>query len=234
MPAFGRTDEQKKQHRERSQPFNRSRFGLLEKKRDYVLRASDYKQKQQRLKILRSKASQKNEDEFYFGMVKQTTKNGLATKTRGNESLGQDVTKILKTQDAAYIQTVSAIERQKLANLLSNQHSAVSDKSGSHAVFVDSLDEAAQVDPDAQHHRIDVLIERLEELDSTELDETLASQRAKLVREIEARQDRLAKLHVLEKEVALHRNLQTKGSRKLMGKDADGTPKYKWKQERKR
>jgi U3 small nucleolar RNA-associated protein 11 len=43
---------------------------LLEKHQDYVKRARDYHSKQDRLKILKSKAVARNKDEFYFGMVR--------------------------------------------------------------------------------------------------------------------------------------------------------------------
>lgn len=47
-------------------------MGLLEKHKDYVLRARDYNKKQKRLRALQLKAAFKNPDEFYFKM--QTTK----------------------------------------------------------------------------------------------------------------------------------------------------------------
>ena len=57
--------------------MGRSHLGLLEKKKDYLLRSKDYHSKQKRLKALKEKASLKNPDEFYFGMVKSQLKNGI-------------------------------------------------------------------------------------------------------------------------------------------------------------
>lgn len=63
----------RRNHKERSQLSQRSRLGILEKHKDYVLRAKDYHSKQDRIQRLRQKASDRNKDEFYFGMVKQKT-----------------------------------------------------------------------------------------------------------------------------------------------------------------
>jgi U3 small nucleolar RNA-associated protein 11 len=68
-----------------------------------VLRARDYKSKQNRLKKLREKAAFRNKDEFYWGMVKGQTKGGVAVGDRGNESLSVDVVRLLKTQDVGYV-----------------------------------------------------------------------------------------------------------------------------------
>jgi len=56
-------------HKERSQPAHRRRLGILEKHKDYVERAKDYHNKEKHLHNLRRKASMRNPDEFYFGMI---------------------------------------------------------------------------------------------------------------------------------------------------------------------
>lgn len=63
----------RRNHKERSQPTHRKKFGLLEKHKDYVQRARDHHSKRDRIKRLREKALDRNKDEFYFGMVKGRT-----------------------------------------------------------------------------------------------------------------------------------------------------------------
>lgn len=63
-----------RKHLERSQPAARQKYGLLEKHKDYVLRARNYHAKQEKLKILREKARLKNDDEFYHAMINAKTK----------------------------------------------------------------------------------------------------------------------------------------------------------------
>lgn len=65
---------QRRNHRERAQPQERSKWGLLEKRKDYKLRAADHKIKKRKIKALQQKASERNEDEFYFAMVNGQSK----------------------------------------------------------------------------------------------------------------------------------------------------------------
>ncbi len=52
----------------------RCQQGLLEKHKDYILRARDFQRKQGALKQLRHKAAARNPDEFYFAMQQSKTK----------------------------------------------------------------------------------------------------------------------------------------------------------------
>ena len=63
----------RRNHKERSQLAHRTRLGILEKHKDYVLRARDFHSKQDRLTRLRQKAAERNRDEFYFGMKGERT-----------------------------------------------------------------------------------------------------------------------------------------------------------------
>ncbi|EME85248.1 uncharacterized protein MYCFIDRAFT_85232 [Pseudocercospora fijiensis CIRAD86] len=103
---------QRRNHRERDQPEERKKWGLLEKRKDYKLRAADHKSKQAKIKALAQKASERNEDEFYFGMVNAQSRGGVKVAKRGAEnaggttgSLDVDVVKLMKTQDLGYLRT---------------------------------------------------------------------------------------------------------------------------------
>jgi U3 small nucleolar RNA-associated protein 11 len=108
----------RRSHRERPQPYSRTNRGLLEKRKDYVLRSQDYKRKQATLKRLSEKASERNPDEFYYGMVNERTVNGVAVADRpGSKALSVKEVRPLKMQDGAYIRTIRNIERRKFENL---------------------------------------------------------------------------------------------------------------------
>ncbi|KAL7620462.1 hypothetical protein AAE478_009457 [Parahypoxylon ruwenzoriense] len=111
---------QRRVHRERAQPQERQRLGLLEKHKDYSLRAKDFNKKKAQLRSLRQKAADRNEDEFYFGMMSRRgpsssalTRGESAKKwtgtvdgDRGNRALDLDAVRLLKTQDVGYVRTV--------------------------------------------------------------------------------------------------------------------------------
>ncbi|KZP25422.1 u3 small nucleolar RNA-associated protein 11 [Athelia psychrophila] len=117
MTSSLRNSLHRRNHKERSQLANRSRFGLLEKHKDYVLRARDYHSKQDRLTRLKQKATERNKDEFYFGMNKEKTQGGVHIKERGNAALPVDIVKVLKTQDENYIRTMRTAGLKKIDKL---------------------------------------------------------------------------------------------------------------------
>ncbi|KAL8657784.1 MAG: hypothetical protein Q9226_001569 [Calogaya cf. arnoldii] len=144
---------QRRNHKERAQPAHREKWGILEKHKDYALRAKDYNEKKKRLKILREKAAERNPDEFSYSMLSsKTDKHGRKIQDRGNVSLGQDAVKLLKTQDAGYIRTViqqtrrtrEKMEQEYLlmsggsVKVLGGEDGA---EQGNHVVFADNTEE---------------------------------------------------------------------------------------------
>ncbi|OCH96422.1 small-subunit processome [Obba rivulosa] len=116
----------RRNHKERSQLSHRSRLGILEKHKDYVLRARDYHSKKDRLHRLRQKAADRNKDEFYFAMTRQKTQGGVHIQDRGNAALPTDIVKVLKTQDENYLRTMRAVGLKKI-DKIKGQLSALAD-----------------------------------------------------------------------------------------------------------
>ncbi|KAF9056585.1 small-subunit processome [Panaeolus papilionaceus] len=114
MTSSLRNSLHRRNHKERSQLAHRAKFGLLEKHKDYVKRAKDYHEKQDRLTRLKQKAALRNKDEFYFAMTKEKTQGGVRIKDRGNAALPTDMVKVLKTQDENYVRTMRASNQKKI------------------------------------------------------------------------------------------------------------------------
>ena len=133
-------------HKERAQPNDRRRFGLLEKHKDYVERATDYKKKQSQLKLLRKKASSKNPDEFYFEMNNSQTRKGVHEKI-SESSTDKGVIDLMKTQDSGYILTKKAVDDKRIHRLCESLHMIGERQSLVHKVFVDNTDEVERFDP---------------------------------------------------------------------------------------
>jgi U3 small nucleolar RNA-associated protein 11 len=139
MSSTMRNAIQRRNHKERAQPLARDRWGLLEKRKDYKLRAADHKAKRAKLKILREKATNRNPDEFAFGMLSAKTRGGVKIGDRGNKALGHETVLLLKGQDASYIKTMlnkTRRERQKVEEQVGGMEG-----DGRTRVFVDSVEE---------------------------------------------------------------------------------------------
>ncbi|KAF9179264.1 UTP11-like, U3 small nucleolar ribonucleoprotein [Haplosporangium sp. Z 767] len=106
----------RRNHKERSQPLARQKYGLLEKKKDYIARARDYHSKQDRLKAMREKAAFRNPDEFYFKMINTRTKDGVHITER-NEKFSHDFLKLLSTQDLNYVTQQRDIGKKRIERM---------------------------------------------------------------------------------------------------------------------
>jgi U3 small nucleolar RNA-associated protein 11 len=146
----------KRTHKERSQPGSRHKFGLLEKKKDYILRARDFHKKESAIKTLRRKAEEKNPDEFYFAMEKARTKGGVhIAPTAEANAYTQDELRLMKTQDVGYLTMKSQAERHKVERMKESLHllkrsGSAGAQSRQHTVFVDSDGDVETFDP-AEH-----------------------------------------------------------------------------------
>lgn len=237
---------QKKQHKERSQVALRQKLGLLEKKKDYRLRADDAHKKKAALKILKNKADNHNPDEYYHAMTKQLTdRDGVAVASRGEELLLVAQALLLKTQDVSYIRTVRTNEQARIAR----EKQALAPKAvGKHTVFVDSADAAREFDP-AQHFNTDEsLISRRENrlrMDQLQLDKPLAKlldadtraqlqkDRMRQLQQLKQRVEREKELREVELRMEYANEVMKKGAKKKVY-HADGTTLFKWAKARKR
>lgn len=214
---FKAHDIAKKQHRERHQPSDRKRWGLLEKKKDYRQRAQDFHKKQAHLALLKSKAAQFNEDEFNYGMIRNKSKDGVLVKQREtSQVLSNDAVKLLKTQDEGYIRTLETQEKRKVERA---KQAMFMPKMGNHTVFVDNerqlkkwkAPQAAEGELDPAHE-----LQQLENL-----------------KEFKKRIARSKELGKLRQEVDLQRELMKKGP-KRKHVDGEGKITYEWLNVRKR
>ncbi|CAK7198552.1 hypothetical protein SEUCBS139899_001215 [Sporothrix eucalyptigena] len=134
MSASMRNAIQRRSHRERAQPLERKRLGLLEKHKDYSLRAKDWNKKKATLQSLREKAAARNEDEFSYKMISRGSGPGTALSrgsdekrdrhwtgtvdgNRGNKALPVAAVRLLKTQDMGYLRTVRSVLIKEVAEL---------------------------------------------------------------------------------------------------------------------
>ncbi|KAG9290309.1 hypothetical protein G9A89_007040 [Geosiphon pyriformis] len=251
---------QRRNHKERAQPYHRERYGLLEKHKDYVLRAQDYHSKEARLKQMREKAHFRNPDEFYFKMINTKTKEGKHIVERNNAFSG-DLVKLLKSQDLNYVKIQRDIGKKKIEKLQSelqflsankgeedsNQDKPNSSESN-HIIFFDTQDEIIDFDPAKHFDTLPELVKRkfnrprLETLEKEVLVKPEDQKQLKILRkerihkyqELADRLEREVNFTNLEQELVTQKNLMTKGPRKKIGVDKNGLAIYKWKNERKK
>lgn len=217
---------QSREHRERSQPAARQKLGLLEKKKDYALRARDFHKKERRLKALRQRAAQKNPDEFYFGMVnsKVTSKKSTATQLPG------DVLKLLKSQDLQYVSMQKHLNAKKMERLQADlpQSLANPEASAEHLVFVEDPSELEEIIHSQPQNTNDL------PADDEEQSEAVPKKESAALREYHIREERIRMLTVAERKLQTQKHLMQPGRRKIIGQDEYDQPIFKWRAERKK
>lgn len=207
-------------HKERSQPGFRARFGLLEKHKDYKLRAKDFQQKQQHLQKLKEKAATRNPDEFFFNMINSKVVKGIHRGDTGSKVYTEEELGELRKQDAGYIVSKAQSELKKVERLRSSVLPA-SANMNRHVFFVEDDDEVDSI-------REKVVKRAPEPLQMPRV-------RSKLAKEIQERTERAEKLKEMASAVELQKQLSGKGrKRKIQTSESDQKPVYKWRTERKR
>lgn len=229
-----------REHRERAQPANRSRLGLLEKKKDYVLRARDFQSKKKRLHSMKVKAAYKNPDEFYFGMVKSRIdkSTGRVRREADHEKLSGDVIKLMKSQDLKHIQEMIRVNESKLESFKAEHAILIGEqngkeekekkktKKGKHVKFIEDDEELAEM----------ILNEDSEDSVGSEAEqhEDSTNPADQIIQEYQARILRIETLKIAEKKLLQEKLAAAKGRKRKIGEDSNGIAIYKFDTERKK
>ena len=257
MSSLSKASKSQKTHRERHQPKERSHLGLLEKKKDYRLRAKDYNEKKSVLKHLRKKALNKNPDEFYFHMInakvvdgahKDTISKKVSKKSSVNE---QQQIKLLQTQDYKYISNKRMSEQRKIEKLRATLHLLDDDNDKpkhTHTIFVDKeeekhklnlaqhLDTAPELLAKSSNRPSMKLLTQEDALDESSEVKIEKSQR-KAYKQLCQRIQRERQLRVIEEKMKAKRHLSDKRNKPIAivkEETPDAAPVLRWKSERKR
>mmetsp|Transcript_3255 Transcript_3255/g.7617 ORF Transcript_3255/g.7617 Transcript_3255/m.7617 type:complete len:265 (-) Transcript_3255:197-991(-) len=252
-------------HKERAQPKDREkRYGLLEKKKDYKLRAIDYHRKKDTIHKLRKKAAFRNPDEFYFKMNSSKTEEGVHIIKKRIRRDAVEI-KSANTQDLSYLQMKHQQEAKKIDELRGNLHmlegGLETGEKGKHTIFVDKPEKLLNFDaakffdtaPELlakTYNRVKIEdLEKAGEKLEQEGEETVQEKRVRKknekkrlqrYRELAARIERKRKLGNMIRRTQTQRNLMGKGPRRKIvkldefGREDKSKTIHKWKTQRKK
>lgn len=252
-------------HRERAQPAARvHKHGMLEKKKDYRLRARDFHRKQSQLKALRALAATRNPDEFARAMVSAaragtgtSARIRLAQQKNGRKRSEHDAAKMLFSQGTSYVRNRLQMERKKAERLQSSLHgvsSAAAAPERKHTLFAETESAAEEVadNPAAffdtpEQFALSTFRPRLSDAASegycpivnTDAPRPSAAAKAKRKQytELIERTKRADKLDAAASALELQQHLMRKGRRQKVREgdvETGELPVYRWKQSRKR
>ncbi|XP_027346000.1 probable U3 small nucleolar RNA-associated protein 11 [Abrus precatorius] len=217
-------------HKERAQPSSRKKFGLLEKHKDYVQRARAFHKKEDALRKLREKAANRNEDEFYFKMVRTRTVNGIHRPESEANKYNQEELILMKTQDIGYVLQKVQSERKKIERLTATLHSLDNQPSNKRVFFAEDREEAKELQ--SQYPKSEI------PLTSDDIPASIKRKTARSYQQLEARRSRLNQLEKIYMDMAMQKELQKKGKKRKLHEDEivcqTTKPVYKWRAERKR
>lgn len=257
MSSFRKALKSKQRdHKERSQLGFRKQLGLLEKKKDYKLRADDYHRKQKTLMALRKKAMDKNPDEFHFKMIHSQLKDGVHVIKPKEEEITEEQKKVMRTQDIRYIEMKRVSEMKKVERLKSELHLLDNDdddddekKKKKHVFFVDSKKEVEDFDLAKHLNTVPELVNRtynrptIQTLESKSIGgavdprqiKKLAKQRKNQYEVLSQRIDREKKMFVISQKIQTRKDLQDKVRKIKVRKETETAPAiYKFEAKRKR
>ncbi|GBF94859.1 hypothetical protein Rsub_08031 [Raphidocelis subcapitata] len=241
----------RKTHKERAQPAARSKYGLLEKKKDYRQRARDFHRKEKAIKALQRKAEERNPDEFYFSMERASTRGGVhVVPTAEANKYSQQELALMRTQDVGYLRSKATSEAKKIERMKETLHFIGAPRASKHKVFLDSKAEARDFDPaeffDTPRELLGRAYNRprraqLESEAAVSAPEPKAAAKAErrkhaAYKELSQRVERQAALAKLAERLEAGKAVMTGRGRKkkVKGATADAPAVFKWKRERKR
>ncbi|KAH7279003.1 hypothetical protein KP509_38G069500 [Ceratopteris richardii] len=215
-------------YKERSQPSQRQKYGLLEKHKDYVLRAQDFHRKEDAIKKLKEKAANRNPEEFYYKMINTRTVDGVHRPETIAKQYTHEELMLMKTQDVGYILRKAQSEQKKVERLQSTLHSTEQPLVNKHTYFIEDREAAkeirAHVISDQSHGHVigTKLPKRIRKLRDTAYDE------------LKQRTDRTAKLRSMVFTMEMQKAAMGKGRKRKLGTDERGEHVFKWHKERMR
>lgn len=240
------TKVNQKTHRERHQPAERFKLGLLEKKKDYKVRAEHFNKKKATLKILKKKAIERNVDEFHTHMINSRLIDGEHFDDVKPEPEDSEEQKLLMdTQDYKYVTSRRTIEKRRIEKLKATDHmiDAANRVENSHVFFVDTEEEAKDFNLAKQLDTLPELLPRrtnrltvaeIESLDPDKLERvTHKMSKQKRAEKLAKRIDREKNLGVIERKLLVQKFLSEKPKMEKRG-TPESAPVYKWKFERKK
>ncbi|KAM3933447.1 putative U3 small nucleolar RNA-associated protein 11 [Leptodactylus fuscus] len=240
-----------KDHKERSQPGFRKNLGLLEKKKDYKLRADDFHKKKRTLNALRKKALEKNPDEFYFKMTSTKLRDGVHVIKQNPDEITDEQLKIMRTQDLKYVEMKRVAEAKKIERLKSELHllDVEGKPKNTHTFFCDTKKEVRNFDLAKRLNTAPELVDRVYNRPSLEtlhkqtikgptqskILKTLAKQRRNQYEILNQRIERERKMFVISQKIQARKDLMEKREKvKVKKETVNSAAIYKFKKQRKR
>ncbi|CAL8298655.1 putative U3 small nucleolar RNA-associated protein 11 [Gadus morhua] len=240
-------------HHERAQLGSRNFLGLLEKKKDYKLRANDYHKKQNLLSALRRKAMEKNPDEFYYKMISSKLEDGVhrANREAWDVEVTEEQRKMMRTQDLKYVEMRRLADAKKIERMKGELHllDAKGKQENQHTFFVDSKREVQDFSLAERLNTVPELVGRAYNRPTLETLKTkiikgptdnyslqkLARQRGHQYTILSQRIERERKLYVIGQKIQSRREIQEKTKRvKMSNETKEAAAVYKYEAKRKR
>jgi len=200
-------------HKERTQPHGRKSRGFLEKHKDYVRRAKDYHEKEEKLRKLRTSASLRNTDEFAFKMYSvKTDPDGIHVRKADDPTPGER--KASNRANRTYLQMAIAVDTknaERLAGTLCQlRHAGLHSK---HTLFAEDEEEADRLRATALRP---LGVPTASEQRHPHLEARLRATTLHREQQLAARQQRAIKLRALMAELDFERKKLLPGKKKVV------------------